>query len=61
MTNELLTLTKLARYHGIPKRTLYDMLKDGRFCVDPIPKTKPRLWNRADVDAWRFGTTQAAF
>lgn len=57
MNTEILTLTKLARYLGLPKRTLYDMIKDGRFPVEPIPLTKPRLWNVADVEAWKTSAT----
>lgn len=49
-----LTLTQLANYLGIPKRTLYNMLEDGRFDVDPIPRTKPRLWAIEHVDSWRL-------
>lgn len=48
-----LTLTALAAYLSIKKRTLYNMIEDGRFPVDPIRGTQPRLWNTADVDAWR--------
>ncbi len=58
MTNQILTLTKLSQYLGIPKRTLYDMLRDGRFSVDPIPKTKPRLWDKVAVDAWKSGRNE---
>lgn len=46
------TLTKLAIYTGIKKRTLYNMIKDGRFPVRPIKGTDPRLWNVDAVDAW---------
>lgn len=47
-----LTLTALAKYIDIEKRTLYRMIKDGRFPVDPIRGTAPRLWNVDDIDAW---------
>ena len=50
-----LTLTKLAKHLKIPKRTLYDMIKDKRFPVEPIKGTNPRLWNIEEVDQWRFG------
>lgn len=50
-----LTLTKLAIKVGIKKRTLYNMIRDGRFAVDPIPLTKPRLWDEATIDAWMRG------
>ena len=53
MTGKTLTLTALAEYLGIKKRTLYNMLKDGRFDCPPIPRVTPRRWNVEDVDAWR--------
>lgn len=48
-----LTITQLAQYTNIPKRTLYDMIKDGRFPVEPIKGLQPRRWNVEDVDQWR--------
>lgn len=48
-----LTLTGVAEHLGIPKRTLYDMMQDGRFDVDPIKGILPRRWNVEDVDKWR--------
>lgn len=48
-----LKLTDVAQYLGLTKRTLYNMIDDGRFPVTPIPGTKPRRWNVEDVDAWR--------
>lgn len=51
---KIMTLTQLALYLGVQKRTLYRMLDDGRFSVDPIPNTKPRRWRIEDVDAWRL-------
>jgi predicted DNA-binding transcriptional regulator AlpA len=53
MTGKTLTLTALALHIGVKKRTLYNMLKDGRFPVDPIPGLRPRRWNVEDVDRWR--------
>lgn len=50
-----LTLTKLAQYLGIHKRTLHRMIEDGRFPVKPVEGLKPRRWNIEDVDAWRLG------
>lgn len=52
MTKKTLKLKQLAEHLGIPVRTLYRMLGDGRFPVEPIANTKPRLWNTADVNAW---------
>ncbi len=48
-----LNLTQLAEYLGIKKRTLYDMMKDGRFEVEPIKGFNPRRWNVEDIDSWR--------
>lgn len=53
--SKTLTLTKLAEHTGIKKRTLYNMIRDGRFPVDPIKGTQPRLWNVDAVDEWRSG------
>lgn len=53
--NNTLTLTELAKYIGIARRTLYTMIQDGRFPVAPIKGTQPRRWNVEDVDEWRFG------
>lgn len=49
-----LTLTELSEYIGVHKRTLYRMIKDKRFPVDPIARSKPSRWNVEDVDAWRL-------
>jgi len=54
-----MTITKLAEYLDIPKRTLYDMIRDGRFPVASIKGVEPRRWNIEDVDAWRFSTSEA--
>lgn len=48
-----LNITALAVYIGIPKRTLYDMIKNGTFSVEHIKGTKPRKWDKETVDAWR--------
>lgn len=49
-----LTVTQLAHYLNMHKRTLYNMIQDGRFPVDPIKGSHPRRWNIEDVDAWRL-------
>jgi len=49
---ETLTITRLAEETGIPKRTLFEMIKDGRFPVEPIKGTQPRRWNKDQVIAW---------
>ena len=48
-----LNLTEVSKHLGIPKRTLYDMITDRRFPVDPIKGTNPRLWNIDAIEAWR--------
>ncbi len=55
MEQKSLTLTELAEYIGISRRTLYIMIEDGRFPVAPIKGSNPRRWNIEDVDNWRFG------
>lgn len=52
-TAKTLTLTGLVLYLGISRRTLYDMISDGRFPVKPIKGTKPRRWNIDAIDVWR--------
>lgn len=49
-----LTLTQLSEYLGIPKRTLFNMIADGRFPVEPIKGSNPRRWAIEHVDAWRL-------
>lgn len=55
MDAQTFTLTVAARYLGVTRQTLYNMLKDGRFPVTPIPGTNPRRWNKSDLDAWKSG------
>lgn len=50
-----LNLTQLALYIGVERRTLYNMLKDGRFTIKPIKHTHPRRWNTEDVNKWLRG------
>lgn len=47
-----INITELAEYIGIKRRTLYIMIKDGRFPVDPIKGTHPRRWNTETIDEW---------
>lgn len=54
MTTKTLTLTELADFIDINKRTLYRMIKDRRFPVDPIKGTNPRLWSPEAVETWRL-------
>lgn len=49
---QTLTLTKTAEKIGIQKRTFYNMLKDGRFPVEPLPGIHPRRWSVAALEEW---------
>ena len=49
------TLTQAAQYIGVSRKTLYNMLHDGRFPVVAVARSKPRRWNVADVDRWLAG------
>lgn len=48
----LLTLTQVSKETQIKRRTLYNMLKDGRFNVPSVPGHKPRRWLDEDVREW---------
>lgn len=52
---EQLNLTELAAFLQENKRTLYRMIKDGRFPVEPLKGSKPRRWCIEAVKAWRLG------
>lgn len=54
-TSLTMTLTDVSKHVGIKRRTLYNMLNDGRFPVKCIPGTNPRRWNVNDVNAWSNG------
>lgn len=49
----------VAKHIGVTRQTLHNMLKDGRFTVEPIPGTKPRRWRAADIESV-YGPTKAA-
>ncbi|PZP39392.1 MAG: hypothetical protein DI598_20005 [Pseudopedobacter saltans] len=49
----LVNLTKMSEYLKISRRTLYNMISDGRFSVPAVKGTKPRLWNMSEVEEWR--------
>lgn len=49
-----LTITELADFLQENKRTLYRMIKDGRFPVLPIKGSKPSRWCRLEVLEWRL-------
>lgn len=55
MNEKTLNIKQLAAYIGVSRRTLYNMLSDGRLPVAPIPGTKPRRWSIDDLDRWREG------
>ena len=55
VTKKILNLTEVAQHIGVSKRTLYNMLEDGRFPVTPIPRTEPRRWSVEDVNRWVAG------
>lgn len=55
MTARTLIAVELAPYIGVSRKTLYNMINDKRFSVEPIPGTKPRRWYIEDVDAWLAG------
>ena len=52
---QTMTLDQIAQYIGVGRATLYRMLKDGRFSVDPIPNVKPRRWSTSAVKKWING------
>jgi predicted DNA-binding transcriptional regulator AlpA len=47
-----LNISQLSALVGVSLRTMYNMVGDGRCPVNPIEKTKPRRWNRSDVEKW---------
>jgi excisionase family DNA binding protein len=55
MPGKTLCLADAARYLGFSRKTLYNMMNDGRFTVPAIPGTRPRRWDIEALDAWRAG------
>jgi excisionase family DNA binding protein len=55
MAGKSLNAEATAEYIGVKRRTFYNMLKDGRFRVAPIPGTWPRRWHVEALDAWLRG------
>lgn len=51
--NKTLNLGEVAEYLGIRKRTLYEMIKDRRFPVEPIKGINPKVWELTEIDKWR--------
>lgn len=52
MEKKTLNLTDLAKYIGITRRTLYIMIHDGRFPVQPIKGLEPKRWSVEKVNEW---------
>ena len=51
-TNPILNTVKVCRLLGVNRWTFNRMIEDGRFPVEPIKGTKPKLWNSSFVNAW---------
>lgn len=47
-----LNLGQLAEFLNVSRRTMYNMIEDGRFNVKPIRRIYPRRWNIKDVEKW---------
>lgn len=47
-----LKIKDLAQEIGVTRQTIYNMLRDGRLPLRPIPGTKPRLFPRDQFDVW---------
>lgn len=48
-----MNIKEVADSIGVCKRTLYNMIEDGRFPIKPVKGTKPRRWNPEFVNAWK--------
>ncbi len=55
MTGGTLNIAGTARHIGVSRKTLYNMINDGRFAVASIPNTHPRRWNVDDLEQWKQG------
>lgn len=55
MEQKTLTLTEVAKYIGVSRRTLYNWILTGYFDVESIKGSDPKRWNVENVDEWRFG------
>lgn len=51
---KLLTVTELSKYINIHKRTLFRMIADGKFPVEPVMRN-PNRWSVEQIDAWLRG------
>ena len=52
MDKKTLNLTELSIYIDISRRTLYNMIQDGRFPVQPIKGLEPKRWSVEKVNEW---------
>lgn len=55
MDKKTLNLTELAKYIGVGRKTLYTMIQDGRFPVQPIKGLEPKRWSVEKVNEWIEG------
>lgn len=51
MTKPLMNLTEVAERLGMPRRTLYNMVRAGRFHIAPVPGITPKKWLRSDIES----------
>ena len=52
MNKKTLSLTELSEYIGVSRTTLYIMIQDGRFPVQPIKGLEPKRWSIEKVNEW---------
>lgn len=55
MTGGTLNIAGTARHIGVSRKTLYNMINDGRFAVPSIPNTRPRRWSVVELNQWLNG------
>jgi excisionase family DNA binding protein len=55
MKKKIMTMGELAKYIGIDKRSIYRMVAEKRFPVEPLRGTNPRLWSTEQIDQWLRG------
>lgn len=51
-TKKILNHTEVAKYLGVSRATLYEMIEDGRFPVKSITGTEPKLYSMEKVREW---------
>lgn len=52
MNKKTLSLTELSEYIGVSRTTLYTMIQDERFPVQPIKGLEPKRWSVEKVNEW---------